>query len=360
MALTQVQQGMVGTQTSIPMTYGAIGSGNSSIMKNRIINGAMVISQAAGGASVAGANGTYAVDRWQGQTNIASKFTMQQNAGSVTPPTGFINYLGLTSSSAYTVGAGEWFGVLQGIEGLNIGDLGWGTASAKTVTLSFQVYSSLTGTFGGALFNNAGNRSYPFSYSIPTANTWTTISVTIAGDTSGTWLTTNSCGIYVNFSIGSGSTYSGTAGSWSGNFYRSATGAVSVVGTSGATFYITGVQLEVGSSATGFEYVNYQTSLANCQRYYELITDSVAQNAIFCDAYTNGANVPVLTLTYKVTKRAAPTAAVIGSFSTSNTSGSINLQAGVQSIVAYYSPTSAGRVYWYNAANSGLSLSAEL
>ena len=264
--------------TTNQLTIGTtqLGAGNASIMKNRIINGAMVISQAAAGASVAGANLTYAVDRFQGNTNVSSKFTMQQNAGSVTPPVGFTKYLGLTSSSAYTIGASEYCGFIQGIEGLNIADLGWGTANAKTVTLSFQVYSSLTGTFGGSIFNGGANRSYPFSYSIPVANTWTTISITVAGDTTGTWATDNSVGMYINFSIGAGSTASGTAGSWSGTFYRSATGATSVVGTSGATFYITGVQLEVGSSATGFEYRQYGQEFALCQRYYIRNTGTTA------------------------------------------------------------------------------------
>jgi len=127
----------------------------------------------------------------------------------------------------------------------------------------------LTGTFGGALLNSASNRSYPFSYSIPVANTWTSISITIAGDTAGTWLTNNGIGITVNFALGAGSTYSGTAGAWAtSGFIASPTGATSVVGTNGATFYITGVQLEVGSIATGYEYRNYQQELALCQRYY--------------------------------------------------------------------------------------------
>jgi hypothetical protein len=247
----------------------AIGQGNASIMKNRIINGAMVIDQRNAGASVSVQTTTgYCLDRWTTIVSQNSKFTVQQNAGSVTPPAGFTNYLGCTSSSAYTVGASETFSITQYIEGYNIADLAWGTANAKTVTLSFQVYSSLTGTFGGSVRNGANDRCYPFSYSVPVANTWTTISVTIAGDTTGTWLTTNGKGIWLNFSIGSGSSQSGTAGTWGSTSYYSATGATSVVGTNGATFYITGVQLEVGSSATGFEYVNYQTSLANCQRYY--------------------------------------------------------------------------------------------
>jgi hypothetical protein len=244
---------------------GVLGAGNASIMKNRIINGAMTVSQRNGTSTVTPASGDLTLDRWKYFLSQASKLTVTQ---STTAPAGFGNSMLVTSTSAYTVGASELFIGLQNIEGFNTYDLAWGTASAKTVTLSFQVYSSLTGTFGGSILNGSYGYSYPFTYSIPTANTWTTISVTIAGPTAGTWAgATNGIGLAVCFGFGVGSTNSGTAGSWSGNTYYSATGATSLVGTSGATFYITGVQLEVGSSATGYEYVNYQTSLANCQRY---------------------------------------------------------------------------------------------
>ena len=233
-------------------TGGVLGAGNASIMKNRIINGSMTVDQRNAGASVTPTNGQYLVDRWSYAATQTGKFTAQQNAGSVTLPVGFTNYLGFTSTSAYSVAAGDLFIAVQQVEGYNIADLGWGTANAKTVTLSFQVYSSLTGTFSGALANSDSTRTYPFSYTVSSANTWTTISVTIAGDTSGTWLKTNGSGVGVRFNLGSGSTFLGTAGSWSGSNYTGTTGSVSVVGTSGATFYITGVQLEVGSSATGF------------------------------------------------------------------------------------------------------------
>jgi hypothetical protein len=266
MALTQVQQGMVGTQTSIPTQYGSLGAGNATTIKNRIINGAMVVNQR--GVSSGTAVG-YTVDRWTFNSSLATKGTWAVNAGSVTPPAGFVNYLGFTSNSAYTVGASDYFTFAQYIEGFNTADLGWGTANAKTVTLSAWVRSSLTGTFAGSIQNSAQTRSYPFTYSIPVANTWTQISVTIAGDTSGTWLTDNSVGIRVWFSLGIGSTYtSGTANAWQSGTYTSVTGATSVVGTSGATFYFTGVQLEVGSSATGFEYRQYGQELSLCQRYY--------------------------------------------------------------------------------------------
>ena len=274
---------------------GILGAGNASIMKNRIINGAMVIDQRNAGASVtASASTTYTLDRWCYSATQASKFTVQQNAGSVTAPVGFKNYLGATSSSAYTVGASEVFLIRQFIEGYNVSDLGWGTANAKTVTLSFQVYSSLTGTFGGSIQNAAENRSYPFSYTISSANTWTTASVTIAGDTTGTWQTTTNTGMAINFSIGSGSSVSGTAGAWVAGGYTSVTGATSVVGTNGATFYITGVQLEVGSSATGFEYVNYQTSLTNCQRYFFIVArDDAGPIGIANCTATTGIRFPV-------------------------------------------------------------------
>jgi hypothetical protein len=244
-------------------------SGGSLGFRNRIINGAMVIDQRNAGASVTQTTSAlFPVDRWAVSGSVTSKFTAQRNAGSVTPPVGYTNYLGITSSSAYTVGSAEIFLVRQAIEGFNVADLAWGTASAATITVSFFVRSSLTGTFGGAVGNNAGNRSYPFSYTISAANTWEQKTVTIAGDTTGTWTTDNTGGLWLYFGLGVGSTFSGTAGAWAGSDFRSATGAVSVVGTNGATFYITGVQLEAGSVATPFERRDYGRELMMCQRYY--------------------------------------------------------------------------------------------
>jgi hypothetical protein len=240
----------------------------SSVMRNRIINGAMVIDQRNAGASVT-ASGSFPVDRFQLGLTQSSKLTAQQNAGSVTPPAGFTNYLGITSSSAYSVLTGDTFLIDQRIEGFNVADLGWGTANAATVTLSFWTRSSLTGTFGGCLSNSAVNRSYPFSYTISAANTWEYKTITIAGDTTGTWLTNNGIGIILRFGLGSGATFSGTAGAWGAGNLVQPTGTVSVVGTNGATFYITGVQLERGTQATSFEYRQYGTELLLCQRYYQ-------------------------------------------------------------------------------------------
>jgi len=237
----------------------------SSVFKNRIINGACVIDQRNAGASVTPTDGQFCVDRFSAGLTQASKFSFQQVTDA---PTGFANSIKVTSLSAYSVLTGDLFEVRQNIEGHNVADLGWGTANAKTVTLSFWVKSSLTGTFGGALSNDGLGRSYPFSYTISAANTWEQKSITVAGDTSGTWLTTNGVGIRVRFSLGAGATYSGTAGAWAGSYFTSATGATSVVGTNGATFYITGVQLEVGTQATSFEYRQYTTELQLCQRYF--------------------------------------------------------------------------------------------
>jgi hypothetical protein len=280
---------------------------------NRIINGAMVIDQRNAGASVTPTDGQYTLDRWTAALSQSSKYTIQQNAGSVTPPVGFKNYLGATSSSAYSVGTNDFFFIATKIEGYNIADLGWGTASAKTVTLSFQVYSSLTGTFGGALRNSGASRTYPFTYTVSSANTWTTISVTIAGDTSGTWLSTNGVGLEVDFNLGTGTTYSGTAGSWSGTNYVSATGATSVVGTNGATFYITGVQLEVGSVATPFERRPYGTELSLCQRYLPVVSSNGVSTGYLGVIYEYTSTNGVAIVPLQVIPRTFPTGITVSS-----------------------------------------------
>jgi hypothetical protein len=316
MALTQVDQGMLGTNAQYTG------------FKNRLINSAMVIDQRNAGASVTPTNGSYTLDRWTCGVTQASKFTVQQNAASVTPPAGFKNYLGITSSSAYSIGAGDIFYVKQPIEGFNVSDLGFGAAGASTVTLSFWVRSSLTGSFGGALQNSAENRSYPFSYTISTANTWEYETVTIAGDTSGTWLTTNGIGLSVVFGLGNGATYSGTANAWAGAQYFAPTGSVSVVGTSGATFYITGVQLEKGSTATSFDYRPYTTELQLCQRYYSQAVRGAYPGSFALQAYSAAG--ATCSLQFPVTMRATPTLFVyyngtVNAVGNVNTAGSVSI-----------------------------------
>ena len=269
--------------------------------RNRIINGDMRIDQRNAGASVTATSpANFSVDRWSLGYSQNGKFTIQQNAGSVTPPAGFKNYAGITSTSAYSVVAGDYFAFQQSFEGNNCDDLEWGTANAVTVTLSFWVRSSLTGTFGGSFRNYAANRSYPFTYTVNAANTWERKIISVPGDMSGTWGAGSAGWGNVFFGMGIGSTYSGTAGSWSGNNFLSATGATSVVGTNGATFYITGVQLEPGTVATPFERRSFGQELALCQRYYWQGYHSV---------YTEGSpTTNVMMVAYPVTMRGAPTA----------------------------------------------------
>jgi len=248
----------------------------SSFLRNRIINGDMRIDQRNEGASQSFAGGNaYTLDRWQAGMSVVSKFTVQKNAGSVTPPAGFTDYLGVTITSAYTPLSTDSFGIQHNIEGFNVSDLDFGKSTAKTVTLSFWIRSSLTGTFGGSIFNSAFNRSYPFSYSISAANTWEQKTVTISGDTSGTWLTTSGIGLTIYFALGAGSSLSGSAGAWSASGLIAPTGSTNVVSTNGATFYLTGVQLEVGSVATAFERRPYGQEMYLCQRYYQKTYEDV-------------------------------------------------------------------------------------
>jgi hypothetical protein len=344
------------------------------VLKNRIINGAMVIDQRNAGASVTPATiyNQYTLDRWNYVFDTASKISIQQNAAAVTPPTGFTNYLGATTVSAYSVTSGNFLFISQSIEGYNVADLDFGKATAKTITISFWVRSSLTGTFGGSLRNSAGNRSHPFTYTISVANTWEQKSVTVAGDTSGTWLTTNGIGIELIFGLGVGSTYLGTAGSWASANYISATGATNVVGTASATFYITGVQLEVGSTATPFERRLFNQELANCQRYFQSY-GGVTANDMVCMSGTVTTSVTFAILQLPVTMRTSPTvgysatsALIVDDNGASGTSSAISTSA-TGSISVFLNITTGAtlvamrpaRVYT-NGSSARLTWSAEL
>jgi hypothetical protein len=278
-------------------------------LKNRIINGDMRIDQRNAGASVTPTNGQYTLDRWRAGATLASKFSVQQSS---TAPTGFVNSLLVTSLAATTPTGTNNYSIQQFIEGYNTSDLGWGTANAKTITLSFWVRSSLTGTFSGALSNEGLDRAYPFSYTISASNTWEYKTVTIAGDTTGTWVTTNGSGIRLFIDLGTGSDRQATADVWTGSDKRATTGATSLVATSGATLYITGVQLERNTTATPFEWIPYGMELLLCQRYYEKSYDysvvpgtaSSASSCVVMHSANSGANQG---LKFQVVKRATPT-----------------------------------------------------
>jgi hypothetical protein len=262
------------------MTYGTVQanaiqgsintfSPNSAVFRNRIINGAMVIDQRNAGASATFANtGGYSLDRWR-LSNGVSTVTAQQSS---TAPTGFKNSLLVTVTSADSnpPSAGTSHGIQHYIEGFNVADLGWGTANAQTVTLSFWVRSSLTGTYGIQIGNSdVSTRAYVAQYTISSANTWEQKSITIPGDTTGTWGTGNGIGIALVFDLGSGSNYqTSSANTWVSTDSRRISGNALFASTASATFYITGVQLEVGSTATSFDYRPYGTELQLCQRYF--------------------------------------------------------------------------------------------
>jgi len=232
---------------------------------NRIINGDMRIDQRNAGAT--GTVSGYTIDRWQYAGSQPVGQWQQGSTGSSIA--GFPYFLAFTSTGAHASLATEAFQFVQCIEADMISDFAFGTPNARPITLSFWAVSNLTGTFSGAILNYAANRSYPFTYSLPTVNTWTKIVVTIPGDTAGTWpLSGNGGGLYVNFDLGSGANYRGPANAWASSGFLGVTGTQSIVAANGATFYFTGVKLEIGSVATPYNRQSLAKSMADCQRYY--------------------------------------------------------------------------------------------
>ena len=300
--------------------------------RNRIINGDMRIDQRNAGASVTAGNASYFIDRWRTEVSGGGAYTVQQVT---TAPAGFQNSALVTVTTAdASIAAGDYYDVQQFIEGFNVADLGWGTANAQAVTLSFWVRSSVTGTFAGSLMNSAGNRAYVFTYTVNAANTFEYKTVTIPGDTTGTWLTNNGRGITLSFDLGNGSSYQAAAGSWVGQYAIGTSTSVKLIATSGATFYITGVQLEAGSVATPFERRPYGTELQLCQRYFEKSynidvapgTASTSYSAFSSSGSAGGLTTAYLDswLPFKVTKRATPTMAAWDEANNSGNSTRVN------------------------------------
>ena len=275
--------------------------------RNKIINGAMTIDQRNAGAAVT-ASGSFVVDRFSMINTSDGAFSAQQVSEA---PSGFTKSVKVTATTAdATLATTQNLHLRHAVEGFNVADLGWGTAAAQAITISFWARSSLTGTFGGSLRNSASTRAYAFTYSISAANTWEYKTVTIAGDTSGTWETTNGVGILVSWGLGAGPDRSGTAGVWTGDIYVSATGAVSLIGTLNATWQITGVQLEAGDTATPFEHRSYGQELALCQRYFQTLGGVTYTRFFsgFCPSTTEA----VFSFVFPTPMRTAPTASASG------------------------------------------------
>jgi hypothetical protein len=273
--------------------------------KNRIYNGQMVIDQRNAGAALTinASSNAYTVDRWVVENSTTGGvITAQQSS---TAPAGFNYSLKTTVTTTGTLGTSGYLEYQYKIEGYNLADLNWGSANAKAITLSFGVQSSVAGTYGGSIANGGYNRSYSFLFTISSANTWEQKTVTIPGDTSGTWLTTNGIGAYVFINMGAGSSLGTTPNQWNASGSRAATGeSGSIIGTNGATFYITGVQLEKGSTATSFDYRSYGQELLLCQRYF--LTWVNGSGNIGLGGYYNSTYV-TSSISFPVTMRAAPT-----------------------------------------------------
>ena len=290
--------------------------------RNLIINGAAVIDQRNGGSSVTPTSSAYTLDRWLANVTAASKYSVQQ---STVAPDNFTNSFLITSTSAYTPVSGDYMSFQTRIEANNIAHVGWGSSAAKTVTLSFWVRSSLTGTFGGSFYFPASTvRTHPFSYTINSANTWEYKTVNIVGDTvTNTAPTGNNLYVIVQWALGAGSTYqTGTSG-WQNGNYVAPSGVVDLVATSGATLYITGVQLEVGEQATPFEHRSYGDELARCQRYYEQMSGGGGDMVSGVGQAFNSSSGETAVI-YKVEKRVAPTITTSGSFQIWIGNGSAN------------------------------------
>ena len=312
---------------------------------NYIINSDMEVSQRGTSFTTASGYGDYTLDRWMSGHTVTGKFSIAQV---VDAPTGFKYSLKATSASAYTVGTNEEFVIRQKIEGTNCVPLALGTASAKTVTLSFWVKSSLTGTFSGAFLNSAEDRCYVFTYAISSASTWEKKEVTVALDTSGTWLTSSGIGLNLYFSLGAGSGLQASAGSWISTKDLTTSSSVNLVGTNAATWQITGVVLNEGSKAETF-YETYAETFQKCLRYFNRVTGyNTREFAGYNENTTKGLHV----FRFAVKMRGNPTLGLSGTASNYIIAYS-NTQTACSSAVVFNTTHPEG-VTFYSTVASGL------
>jgi len=235
--------------------------------KNIIINGAQMIDQRNSGSSLTmSSSAQFITDRFKCWEDTDGGLTAQQTSDA---PAGFKRSLKFTVTSAdSSIGAAQYAMLRYPVEGYDMEDQNWGTSSAGTLTLSFWVKCSVTGTFGGGFVNSSDDRSYPFTYTVSSADTWEKKTVTVAGDQTGTWNAGTSACVNIHWSLGIGSNSQGTAGQWQAGNKYTATGETALIANNGATWYLTGVQFERGTRATEFEHRSYGDELARCQRYY--------------------------------------------------------------------------------------------
>jgi len=334
--------------------------------KNRIINGAMTIAQYGTSTALASSTNGLSVDRFRGLNYTAGACSIIQSTNVPSSTNGFINSLQIDVTTAdASIAAGEFAFIRQGIEGLNITDLAWGTANAKTITLSFWVSSSKTGTHFVAFKNSAQDRAYAASYTVSVADTWEFKTITVAGDQSGTWLTTNGTGIQVCWALAIGSTYqTATANGWVAGDVYATSAQVNVMDSTANNFYITGVQLEKGSTATSFDYRPYGTELVLCQRYFQLSRSAFGGGNTSVQALVN--------IAYRVTMRSTPDLGVQGAISiTDGTNDFVQSAGGITNVnsdsnagmalLTNFTGLTVSRVYTMRLANSNaITLSAEL
>ena len=281
-------------------------SPDSSVFRNRIINGAMVIDQRNAGASVSNTGAVaYTTDRWYSQgASSAGVFSCQQVTDA---PTGFSYSEKLTVTTNSTPSGTQAYKYIQRIEGYNLADFNLGLSTCASFTLSFWVKSSLTGTFGGSFWGAGATRWFVFSYTINSANTWEYKTVTVTPITSGSFDTTNGIGLQLTFNIGAGSSSLTTANAWNSGSteYYGPTGQTNIIATNGATWQIAGVQLEKGSTATSFDYRPYGTELQLSQRYYSQLGG--AYNIGVGQGFNTSGSAASIFVKFPTTMRTAPT-----------------------------------------------------
>jgi len=267
----------------------ALNNGRFGMMtRNFIINGAMNHYQRAAAATVSGA---FSLDRWKNETVTTGAISVSQEAitdlDPAIQPHPFTAALRMRPTSADTsIAASEVAVVTQNIEGTIFAPAQWGTAAAKTVTLSFYVKSVITGTFGVSFLNSAINRCYATTYTINADNTWEYKTITIPGDTSGTWLKDTGGGVGVRFCFMAGSNFhTASPGVWGSTNVTTTSAQTNALAAINNDVFITGVQLELGSIATSFESLPFDMEQQRCFRYYQNLRGLVLTSATQATVY---------------------------------------------------------------------------